>query len=138
MSKIKRFGDYINESVAQYDFGFTTELDSRNVSYYNEPKNFEYEYTNSGSLTINWEMDFDNRKTGINSMAPIINTIKGNYVLITPTDDEEKETEVEFSYEKNKDEWNVKCEVNKFSFGDSIAPIDIEIDFKTKDITVYF
>ena len=83
-------------------------------------------------------MDFDNRKFGINSMAPVINKIVGSFTLVTPTEGPDEEEVKEFSALKDSD-WEFVCEFQKeYSFGNSISPESITVDFKENKITIVF
>jgi len=139
--KIKRFTE-LNEKAEMYDFGFTSEVNRRDVSYYGEDTVVDkslQQYVDAGNLTIEWEMDFDNRKSGINSMAPVIHKIRGYYTVITPSDDEDGEKEIEISISKDDSEWEMIGVLTRdFEFGSSMYPSDIEVDFKKKKITVNF
>ena len=94
------------------------------------------QYVESGDLFIEWEMGFDNRKNGIISMFPIIKKITGYYNIITPTNDEDLEEKVEVNFDKD---YEFICELEKeYSFGTPIIPISLEIDLKSKKITIQF
>lgn len=139
--RIKRFTE-LNEKAEIYDFGFTSEVQRRDVSYYGEDAVVDKskdQYIDANDLTIVWEMDFDNRKSGINSMAPVIHRVSGYYTVVTPADDKDGENEVEFNILKDDGEWEMNGVLSsEFKFGGSMYPNDIEIDFKKKTITVNF
>ena len=134
---IKRYNTFLNEQSAEYDFGFSSVIESKNVDYHNFPVEGE-QYIDSGDLIIDWEMDFDNRKNGINSMAPIIKHIKASYTLVTPTEGKDKEEEN--SFEANKDsDWDIVCEFKSdYQFGYSIMPESVTVDYKDQKILVQF
>lgn len=139
--KIKRFSE-LNEKAEMYDFGFTSKMERRDVSYYGEDTVVDKareQYIDAGDLTIEWEMDFDNRKSGINSIAPLIHRVSGYYTVVTPSDDKDGEEDVEFNIGKDDEKWEMSSVfTGSFEFGSSMYPKDIEIDFKTKKITVNF
>ena len=129
----------LNESIEQYDFGFTTLINSSDVSYYNEDviiDKSKEQYIETNNLNINWEMDFDNRKYGINSMAPVIKKISGYYTVITQNEDDTDETETEF--QPVLSEWTITTEIGNFEFSHTIMPNSIEINFKEKTINIQF
>lgn len=132
-------GEKIVEKIEEYDFGFSTEIEPNDVSFVREKGIITKgeQFVNTGKFVIGWDMDFDNRKHGINSMAPVITAIRGTYTLITPTDDKDIEEEATLFIEKGSD-WKFECEINKFEFGDAISPSSIEFDFKDKKITIQF
>lgn len=138
--RIKLFGQHINEAVEQYDFGFTTIVESKKVELHAPVDDSKDQYVNSGDLSIEWEMDFDNRKFGINSIAPIIKKITGTYVVVTPTDDDDIEEEKEFLFDKeNMKDWKVECEFNsEFKFGHPMIPDSIFVDAIHKEMSIGF
>jgi len=135
---MKTFVDFINEKIeAVPTFGFTSLVPAQNVDFDSFPLTGE-QYVDAGELTVYWEMDFDNRKNGINSMAPIINKISGNFNLITPADETDGEEEQDFIAEKDSD-WEFVCEFQKeYTFGSAIMPESITVDFKDNKITILF
>lgn len=142
--KIKTYNNYfLNEKIEEYDFGFKTVLDSKSVDYINEDSVIDKskeQYIDSGDLTIDWEMDFDNRKYGINSMGIIVHKVHGYYTLVTPSENgKDLEEEIEFSFDnKESKDWDTQCDAGKFKFGHGLNPQNIEIDFKTKKIVLQF
>lgn len=132
---IKKYNEYLNEKVEQYDFGFTTVIQSKDVDFYYFPSEEDQTVT-TGDLTLEWEMDFDNRKYGINSIAPVIKKITGHFMVIK----DEHEDEKEFNVDPNEEAgWDITCEIgNDFTFGSALVPRTLEADFKANKITVYF
>jgi len=141
--KIKTYNNFLNEKIDEYDFGFKTVIDSKSVDYVNEDSVIDKakeQYIEPGDLNIEWEMDFDNRKYGINSMGVIVHKVQGYYTIITPAEEgRDGEDETEFSFSKETKDWDTHCEfLGQFEFGDGINPQSIEIDFKSKKITIQF
>jgi len=139
---IKRYSDFVNvnEKVEQYDFEFHTVVVAKNIDFDNEPvDNSKEQYIEKGDLTIHWIMDFDNRKYGINSMAPVIKKISGFYTLVTPQEQgRDIEDEVEILMDEKSD-WKFENDFqSEFKFGYSIVPGSIEIDFKDKTIKILY
>src|ERR1035437_6889318 len=136
---MKIFFDYINEKSDTYDFGFNTLVEAKNVDFDSYPTEGE-QYIDAGDLKVEWEMYFDNRKFGINSMAPVIRSITGNYTVVTPADEgQDGEEEKEFSYKSIQSDFQVECELqSEVKFGHGIMPESITIDFKANKITVIF
>jgi hypothetical protein len=135
--KIKRFETYsLNEKAEEYDFEFITQVDNNNTDFEDVELNGE-QYVTPGALTVNWFMDFDNRKFGINSMAPVVTKIVGTYSVVTPTDGEDIEETVEFVADKK--DWEFICELQtEFKFGDGISVASVGVDLKSKKISVQF
>jgi hypothetical protein len=135
---MKIFSDYINEKIEEFDFGFTTLVEAKDVDFDSYPGEKE-QYVDSGDLKVEWEMDFDNRKFGINSMAPIIKSISGTYTVVTPADEgPDTEEEKEFSATKDSD-WEFVCELqSEVKFGHGIMPESITIDLKANKINIIF
>ena len=148
MKKIRSYSSFLNEKVEEYDFGFTTIIEGNSVSYYGEDAVVDkskdqyigYIKGKYGNYTIVWEMDFDNRTPGINSMSPIIHSVSGVYSLLTPKEEyPDLEEEIKFEVKNEDKEWEIKADlVSDFSFGYGFHPNDIEIDFKSKKITINF
>lgn len=139
---IKKYQDYfLNEKVEQYDFGFTSEVEATNVDFVNEQSvidSSKEQYIDSGKFTVEWEMDFDNRRSGINSISPMIHKIYGIYTVVTPADEgRDDEQDVDFVYERDFKDWNASTE-GELKFGSGIYPQTIEIDFKNKKINITF
>jgi hypothetical protein len=138
---IKKFNNFLNEKIEQYDFGFTSEVESRDVDFVNEESLLDKskeQYIDAGKLTVVWEMDFDNRKSGINSISPIIHKIYGVYTIVTPAEEgSDDEDEKDFVYERDSKDWEAMCE-GELKFGYGIYPQSVEIDFKAKKINVIF
>jgi hypothetical protein len=142
--KIQKFNNFLNEKVEEYDFGFKTVIGSSTVDYNNPTEDIvdtsKEQYITAGDLNMEWEMDFDNRKYGINSMGVIVHKITGYYTLVTPAETgRDEEDEKEFLYTKDSKDWEAECDfAGEFKFGYGINPQNIEIDFKTKKIFVTF
>jgi len=70
-------------------------------------------------------------------MAPVVSKVVGYYNIVTPTDGEDVEDTKEFSAGGNG--WEFTCELDTtFEFGNGISPSSIEVNVKTKKITVKF
>lgn len=136
---MKIFKDYINEKSEEYDFGFNSLVEAKNVDFDAYPTEGE-QYVDAGDLKVEWEMDFDNRKFGINSMAPVIRNIKGTYTVVTPAEEgPDGEEEKEFSYDSIQSDFQCVCELqSEIKFGHGIMPESITIDFKDNKITILF
>jgi hypothetical protein len=136
--KIKKYAEHVNEKVDSYDFEFTTKIDAKQVDITIVNTTAD-QYVDAGDFSIHWEMDFDNRKSGINSMSPIIMDITGTYTVTTPGEDEDDVKQEEFTYKSAQSDWQAVPEINNaIQFGYAIAPDNIEVDFKSKKITVIF
>lgn len=136
---IKRYNDFVNEKVEQYNFEFNTIIVAKDVDLSIQLDQSKEQYIDTGDLTIHWEMDFDNRKYGINSIGPVVRKITGVYTLVTPQEQgKDIEDEIEISID-DKSDWKIENEFKReFTFGSSIVPGSIEIDYKNKTITILY
>ena len=132
--KIKHYNSFLNETTPR-EFSFVTVLSKSDiVEYWNVEKEKDDD-VEQGETTIEWELDFDNRKAGLNSLGVIIKKVKGFYVV----SGDEKEDQKDFEIKADDDKWDLKAEYEgDFRFGSSLYPTAAVIDFKAKKVTVAF
>lgn len=131
MKRIYSYKGFLNEGMN--DMSFKTVIDQRDVDISNAPVEGE-QYINAGDMTVEWELDIDARDYGIKSLGVAVRKVYGVYNLVTPTEDKDEEQEVEFASDKD---WELNSEYeSEFSMGSMFSPNAVEIDFKTKKITV--
>lgn len=127
--KIKHYDKFMNENVPG-EFSYSTTLTSQEVDLYNVEKG-EDDEIEVGNTIVDWELDLDQRKTGINSIGVSINRVRGSYTL---NGDVDKDFD-----SKGDDKWHMTAEYSgEFKFGGSLYPLSAEIDFSAKKITVEF
>lgn len=132
---IKDFNNFLNESTLDSEI-FKVKLLDRDVSFYYAPIEAE-QYINDIVINIDWKLDMKTSKTGIYSLDAEIVKVYGYYQLVTPTEEDELEQEIEFSTD-NDNSWSFESTIDEFSFGSVIEPQEIELDFKNKIIKVIF
>lgn len=131
--RINLFEDFrLNESKG---FDFKTKISDKDVDLLNlYDSKLDKELSLSDNWNIEWEMQFDLREFGIKSISPIIKKIVGSYTIITADTNEE-----EFQFDSTKDKWEIETNMSsEFDLGNSLYPDSIEVDFKNKQITVFF
>jgi hypothetical protein len=139
--KIHRYKNFLAESAN--DFSFKSVINARDVDYNMTDDMLDKaqeQYVDALDLNIDWEMDFDIRQSGLNSVGVVINKIYGNYTVVTPAEEgRDGEDEKELVIERNSKDWDVQTQYEgDFEFGNSFYPQSIEIDFKTKKVFVKF
>ena len=132
--RISTYDGFINEGVN--DWSFKTTVGTKSIDVVGFEGKTDEQWVVFGELSVEWELDIDARDRGIKSFGISVNKISGHYTVYTPTDTKDEEEQVEFSVKGT--EWEIKSEMDEFRLGGGIAPSTIDIDLKTKKITVSF
>ena len=120
-----------------FDDTFTTIVKANEVDIrdYNLPN--EDSYIDSDDMSIEWFLDTELRRTGVNTILPTITRVSGSFTITTPSDDgNDAESQVNFD-QKHTDDWIFETE-GEIKFGSGIYPQSIEIIFNEKKIIVSF
>jgi hypothetical protein len=130
MKHLKIYEGYLNTEDT-----FTTKIEHRDVDVDGYELPDKDSYIEAGDMKVVWALDIDARSTGINSISPMVKKVTGNFSVVTPTENEDKTDEVEFS----SDDWNLEvAEGGSVQFGYGIYPSAVEIDYKKKLVKVSF
>lgn len=133
--KIKHYDKFMNEE-APGDFVYTTTLTRQEVNLSNVEKGDDDDI-DIGNTIIDWELDLDQRKAGINSFGVMIKRVRGSYTINGAVADF-KDGDRDFDT-KGDEKWHMEAEYNgDFEFGGSLYPNSAEIDLAAKKITVAF
>ena len=147
MRHLKHINESLPASIQEW-FTFVTDITKNDVSFSKgslpiiDGKVIDPDADlEAGNFHIEWEVDFDLRKWGIENLAPYFKRCWGTYTIVTPTEHNDVTEEIEFDTNKPESEWKMQLDKygdNEFKFNVSIAPQEIELDFAEKTVIVKF
>ena len=120
-----------------FDDTFTTGVKFPDVDIrgYNLPS--EDSYIDVNDMSVEWFLDLEMKRSGVNTISPVITRVYGSFIIRTPSDNEDDtDTEIDFD-QKHTDDWIFETE-GEIKFGSGIYPQSIEIIFNEKKIIVSF
>ena len=138
-NKYKKTNEYLNFN----DLKFRTDITNSMSEYFLRHSDFikdnnfnlldndNYSITKSNFI-IDWELVIDARNYGIKDMSIVIHKIIGEFTIGLWQEDHDNE-ESSFSFDSNKMGYKI---INSVEISSTIAPSEIEIDFKLKIITI--
>jgi hypothetical protein len=113
---------------------FKTKLSGNNVSLFNFSKrNFDY----VSDLTIHWEFYTEMREWGVKDVGVYAISCVGEIEITYWNEDDSEETET-LIINSDDDGWVLNLELDSYELGHCICPSDMDIDYKSKIITVNF
>jgi hypothetical protein len=139
MNTIKTFKKFsLNESLNNLTF----KTDVTNVDFYFLETNLDFLRKNNIVFetdsnhtiddiifTVFWELEIDSKEWGVKDLSVNIKSIIGRFVVNMW--DKDTSYEVEFNPEQEGFKVSNKMEINSF-----ITPTNIEIDFRSKNLTI--
>lgn len=141
MNTIKTFKKFfLNESLNDLTF----KTDVTNVDFYFLETNLDFLRKNNIVFetdsnhtiddiifTVFWELEIDSKEWGVKDLSVNIKSVIGRFVVNMCGEDEDTSYEVEFNPEQEGFKVSNKMEINSF-----ITPTNIEIDFRSKNLTI--
>ena len=120
---------------------FKTKLSGNNVSLFNfsvgllehEKRNFDY----VSDFTIHWEFYTEMREWGVKDVGVYAISCVGEIEITYWNEDDSEETET-LIINSDDDGWVLNLEIDSYELGHCICPSDMDIDYKSKIITVNF
>ena len=113
---------------------FTTKLSGHNVSLFGfSEKNHDYE----SDFTIKWEFYTEMREWGVKDIGVYGISCVGEFEINYWNEDDIEETEI-IKINSDDDGWVFNLELNDYELGHCICPADMDIDYKSKIITINF
>ena len=141
MKNILKFDKYQNINEDYNDTSYVTPVKTMNEYFLinsefalknklDIDKDTTYDITDIDFKVI-WDLNIDSRNWGIKDLSINIKKIIGVFTVSIWTDEENKD--FQFTFNPEEEGYRIKSELEISS---SIAPSNIEIDFKNKTITV--
>ena len=124
---------------------FTTRLENVDVSIYGFEKWKGRDDNNdiSAVAVIHWDFYTEMRSWGVKNVGAYATYVHIEFEVSWWNENDEEEIE-EYSIDsedggrKDLIKWEIETNTDRLEFGDCICPIDVEVDYDTKVITINF
>ena len=115
---------------------FTTELSGWDVMVYNISDS-DKETDTESAFTIKWQFYTEMREWGVKDVGIYATEVIGEIEVTYYNDDDTESVETQ-TITSEAEGWELGTDTGNIEWGDKIKPQDLEIDFKSKTITVIF
>lgn len=113
---------------------FTTKISGSNVSLFNfSERNYDFE----SDFTIHWQFYTEMREWGVKDIGIYPISCVGQFEISYWNEDDTEETQTVI-ISSDDDGWVLNLELDNYELGHCICPTDMNIDYKSKIITVNF
>jgi len=116
---------------------FRTKIIPSNIDFYGWEKDYKENCDIEGEGYVDWEFYVEYRSWGVKNISVYATKVEIDY-NINKWQDEGDDIVEEFSIDTIMPNWEVETNSDELEFGHSIEPVNVEVDFDTKIITITF